>query len=409
MAELLLQSESVLRHSGIAITALGNRGFGLVAETAIAAGTPVLVERPLGSVIRPIDHYDTLDAITANIDVAEQLLLDNGAGAQLALSHLSPRTSDDMASALSAHQHEITTAARDLRRRQSSTSFTTVLKDEELQRLVAICMHNNFMPMHDAVSTHQSYGLWLVASFFNHSCQPNCVHYADINATEPTDASFTTLVLRAVRDIAQGEELTLAYVELATEYSVRQDLLLSHYGFACDCSHCESENGATQPHPVLDQDQVDRACHYAATTNKLGPVRALLIKGQQSKWSPTDCQRLELNDVLARCLHASGQSALAVKALQATIAAAQYHYPSNWPTLSSLYKRGHAYAKASGNEALADEFARLFNATRRVCRGSRCSNSDCKLFMTTEKMCVCCQPPKVFCSSACATSHTLPN
>jgi hypothetical protein len=57
--EQLLQDETVLRHAAMDVTAIAGRGFGLVARHAIPAGFPVLVERPLGVVIQPTDHYDT--------------------------------------------------------------------------------------------------------------------------------------------------------------------------------------------------------------------------------------------------------------------------------------------------------------------------------------------------------------
>lgn len=334
------------------------------------------------------------------MDVAEQLLLSNSA--ELALAHLSPRNAAEMASVLADHREEVTMAAAQLAKR-----CPTTLDDAELQRLIAVCMHNNFMPMHDTVPAKQSYGLWLVASFFNHSCQPNCIHYGDINAQQATDDCFTALVIRTVRDIAQGEELTLTYIELASDVQGRQDVLHNHYGFACQCSRCQRELAAAPAVPALVQEQVDRACHFAITTGNINPLRALLAKGQLSDWLTTDSQRFHLNDMLARCLHASNDSAAAVAALQTAIVAAQHHYPPQWPTLSSLYRRGHAYAKAAGQLTVATAYADLFNATRRVCRGPRCQNGGCKLFivMADPYMCVCCEPGKEYCSIKCAGQH----
>lgn len=340
-----------------------------------------------------------LEPIAATIDVAEQLLRSNGAS--VALAHLSPRNAAEMAVVLANHHDELTRAGSELVKRHPATT----LDQAELQRLIAVCMHNNFMPMHDTVPSQQSYGLWLVASFFNHSCQPNCTHYGDINAQAPTDANFTTLVLRAVRDIAQGEELTLAYVELASNAQERQATLRNHYGFVCQCSRCQTDTDG----PVLVQDQVDRACHFANTTGNLSPLKALLTKGQLSDWPTTDPQRFQLNDMLARCLHGNTQCAAALAALQTAIVASKHHYPTAWPTLTSMYRRAHGYAKAAGQETVAAEYAAMFNATRRMCRGPRCQNPECSLFivMTDPCVCMCCQPEKEFCSVLCGEQHTL--
>lgn len=74
-------------------------------------------------------------------------------------------------------------------------------------------------------------GLYVLQACCNHSCIPNCC------VENGADACIT---LRAERDIAPGEELTITYVPLSLPQSRRQELL-NNYRFVCDCSRCIEE------------------------------------------------------------------------------------------------------------------------------------------------------------------------
>ena len=53
-----------------------------------------------------------------------------------------------------------------------------------------------------AAPTRSHIGLWPAFSLFNHSCLPNCVHYV----------VGSTMLVRAVRAVAAGEEVTVSYL-----------------------------------------------------------------------------------------------------------------------------------------------------------------------------------------------------
>lgn len=76
----------------------------------------------------------------------------------------------------------------------------------------------------------RSTGIWLRASRANHSCVPN------------TGRAFIgdMMVVRAVRDISAGEEITMGYCHAAEPRSQRKERLAS-YGFTCDCVLCTAE------------------------------------------------------------------------------------------------------------------------------------------------------------------------
>ena len=69
----------------------------------------------------------------------------------------------------------------------------------------------------------------LGAALLNHSCAPNCVVIY---------ITGDLLQVRAARDVAIGEELTIAYTDLALPTRIRSAALRGSYGFECDCSRC---------------------------------------------------------------------------------------------------------------------------------------------------------------------------
>uniref|UniRef100_A0A061RAT9 Set domain containing protein with a cysteine cluster at the c-terminus n=1 Tax=Tetraselmis sp. GSL018 TaxID=582737 RepID=A0A061RAT9_9CHLO len=72
--------------------------------------------------------------------------------------------------------------------------------------------------------------VFVAASFFNHSCSPNCIAHTGIDEVE----------VRANRDIRAGEELNISYIDEDLPRSERQRLL-SRFFFTCRCSRCEEE------------------------------------------------------------------------------------------------------------------------------------------------------------------------
>lgn len=78
---------------------------------------------------------------------------------------------------------------------------------------------------------HSNYGVFPLASLFNHSCAPNMckVLLAD------------WVFLRAARDIEPFEELTQFYCDIRMPVEMRQKELSELFGFSCACSRCTFE------------------------------------------------------------------------------------------------------------------------------------------------------------------------
>ncbi|XP_032776086.1 histone-lysine N-methyltransferase SMYD3 isoform X5 [Strigops habroptila] len=74
-------------------------------------------------------------------------------------------------------------------------------------------------------------GLYPSMSLLNHSCAPNCVIVFE----------GYQLLLRSVREIQIGEELTISYIESLMPTSERQKQLMRQYCFECDCVFCQNQ------------------------------------------------------------------------------------------------------------------------------------------------------------------------
>jgi SET and MYND domain-containing protein len=75
--------------------------------------------------------------------------------------------------------------------------------------------------------------LYLLASLFNHSCEPS------VNVNFP--GNDATAVFTAARRISAGEQLFISYTDTEQEVDVRQEYLAFAYGFKCQCTRCREE------------------------------------------------------------------------------------------------------------------------------------------------------------------------
>ena len=79
--------------------------------------------------------------------------------------------------------------------------------------------------------------IYAYGSMFNHSCAPN------VNVAWPERNHLVEFV--ANENIKQGEQLTIAYIDLNEDWSLnvakRRAQLEEAYGFVCECPRCVSE------------------------------------------------------------------------------------------------------------------------------------------------------------------------
>lgn len=105
-----------------------------------------------------------------------------------------------------------------------------------------------------------------VTSRLNHDCLPNCRH----RITAGGD-----LVLYTIKDIKQGEELTMDYLQAVGTAASRRAELAKDYGFECQCLSC-TNNVTLSP----------RICSYtdsdSLTAPRIGLRTAANIKGEMA-------------------------------------------------------------------------------------------------------------------------------
>ncbi|CAA0828664.1 SET domain protein 35 [Striga hermonthica] len=109
-------------------------------------------------------------------------------------------------------------------------------KELDTRKILSILDKNSILE--DAVSSkvlgknadYQGVGLWALASFINHSCEPNVrrLHIGDY------------VIVHAARDVKAGEELTVAYFDMLSPLNKRVEMA-EEWGFVCRCKRCEFE------------------------------------------------------------------------------------------------------------------------------------------------------------------------
>lgn len=122
--------------------------------------------------------------------------------------------------------------------------------------------------LHREITTHRA--LFLLLSRCNHSCNPNAVWSWDV--------STLSLTVTALRPIALGEEITISYIPLDGDHTVRQQALKDVYGFDCTCDECtlppyESDDRSIAVEIVEEQgDEPEYSCGSGRDENMVDPI-----------------------------------------------------------------------------------------------------------------------------------------
>ena len=137
-------------------------------------------------------------------------------------------------------------------------------------------------------------GIWLKASYLNHSCYPTVQRWfiGDV------------MIWRALADIHANAELTFSYVSDKEDYAGGQKAL-SEYGFSCECQICVSER-ETPLAKVLERDmilhEIDR-CFESSTITGIDDYLSLLDKLETTYvFSPSREPRRQLIVPISRLL-----------------------------------------------------------------------------------------------------------
>ncbi|KAI8994584.1 hypothetical protein BDB01DRAFT_841026 [Pilobolus umbonatus] len=107
----------------------------------------------------------------------------------------------------------------------------THLTEQDLMHYLCVFQSNNF-GINDEDMFPIGEGTYPVASLFNHSCRPNAIVIFDGALAN----------IRAIEDIAEGSEITIAYTDAAHSRTYRQKSLKDKYFFTCRCDRCHTNN-----------------------------------------------------------------------------------------------------------------------------------------------------------------------
>ena len=77
-------------------------------------------------------------------------------------------------------------------------------------------------------AAHVGFGLFPLCSILNHSCYPNCIYVSE----------GRRMCMRVIRDVREGEELTVNYVGLYASLEARRRELRESKKFVCECRRC---------------------------------------------------------------------------------------------------------------------------------------------------------------------------
>ena len=196
MTEVALYANDVIR----AVESGRREGVGLFASRRVAAGTIVLEEEPLAIVSMDPSLFEQHEAELTAAAAYERLLADGQRRWMALHDAFAGRTVDgrvgkSAGGILRSNCYE----GSEVREGQANLSY-----------------------------------LYEVLSRANHSCEPNTTRFIHPNGS---------VRLRALRDLAPGEEIFTSYIDGLGSVQRRREALVCKYAFVCYCSRCVRETG----------------------------------------------------------------------------------------------------------------------------------------------------------------------
>jgi len=172
---------------------------------------------------------------------------------------------------------------------------------EIAKHYAGIVFVNSFGVRFNVINTDDfAMALYEKASFFNHSCSPNCFASWD----------GSTICIRTLQGISEGETLTIAFVTFVEmqKTSLRKEVLSSVFGFDCRCKKCRhpptEEEKLLEEHPTISR--IDR---FASRSWAKGDVNTAFrfyskMLEDESFWLPKYSKSIEsLNEIAERALN----------------------------------------------------------------------------------------------------------
>ena len=121
-------------------------------------------------------------------------------------------------------------------------------------------------------SDYYGVGLWVLASFINHSCIPNArrLHVGDY------------VMVHVSRDVKAGEEITFAYHDVLLPLDKRREMSNS-WGFQCNCKRCKFEEEMSEKQEIREIEiGLERGIDMGGAVYRLEEcMRRCVVRGKQ--------------------------------------------------------------------------------------------------------------------------------
>ncbi|KAF5574101.1 n-lysine methyltransferase SMYD2 [Fusarium pseudoanthophilum] len=117
--------------------------------------------------------------------------------------------------------------------------------------------------------SNASTGLWIRASYINHSCIPNT----------KKDFVGDLIIFRSIRRIAAGEEITHSY-EDSSDYEARKVNIRKTWKFECRCQLCLVEGAESEEVRERRRQAEEKANSFAEANSPYGASRIMLRKAR---------------------------------------------------------------------------------------------------------------------------------
>ncbi|EAT86567.1 hypothetical protein HBH56_155460 [Parastagonospora nodorum] len=146
-------------------------------------------------------------------------------------------------------------------------SMSNIYPYKDLKEMHRGIMRTNALPCGPDLSFA---GLFLQACRINHACDNNAQNFWNDNIDK--------LTIHAVRDIGQGEEITISYLSSSQNPQARQQELQHNFKFSCACRLCSlpSEQSKALDAKLDRIVEIDTIIEEAGTQGLVSPARRML-------------------------------------------------------------------------------------------------------------------------------------
>jgi tetratricopeptide (TPR) repeat protein len=227
----------------VSVTPIPGKGQGLIADTDIARGTLLLASKAFA--MAPPDNSVGLSSPGPRFLLLLEIMK-RFCDHPLGTSELYRLDSDDI-----PRDSQLPDGVVDVNRMQKICWINQFLIDNEFAPIEAQIADAEDLPC----------GIWILPSFINHSCDPNAIRicYGDV------------MMVRALRDIRQGEEIVVDYVRAITDPRRRGSEMFP-FNFKCQCARCAQD--AATGYDVAKR----RNRAYKMAINRMGDATAAEMK-----------------------------------------------------------------------------------------------------------------------------------